>query len=141
MAGSLISNSDAAVSVATSALRAQQSRMRVIAENIANADSIATTPGGDPYQRQVPVFEPQTTDDGGKGVRMAGIRPDQAAFHTEYNPSAPGADAKGYLKTPNVDPLTEAMDLKEAQRAYESNLNVIQAMNAMQMRTLDIIKK
>ncbi len=136
-----ISNSDAAVSVATSALRAQQSRMRVIAENIANSDSVATTPGGDPYQRQVPVFTPATTSDGGKGVRMAAVRPDPTAFHTEYNPTAPGADDSGYLKTPNVDPLTEAMDLKEAQRAYEANLNVIQAMNSMQMRTLDLIKK
>jgi len=141
MASSLISNSDAAVSIANSALRAQQQRMRVIAENIANSDSTATTPGGDPYQRQVPVFEPHTTDDGGQGVRMAGVRADTAAFHSEYNPSAPGADAKGYLKTSNVDPLTEAMDLKEAQRAYESNLNVIQAMNSIEMRTLDIIKK
>ncbi len=136
-----ISNNDAAVSAATSALRAQQARMRVISENIANSDSVATGPGSSPYQRQVPVFEPFITEDGGKGVRMATVRPDGTPFHTEYNPSAPGADASGYLKTPNVDPLTEAMDLKEAQRAYESNLNVIQAMNSMQMRTLDLIKK
>ncbi|MGC1302631.1 MAG: flagellar basal body rod protein FlgC [Caulobacteraceae bacterium] len=136
-----ISNSDAAISIANSALRAQQARMRIIAENIANSDSIATTPGGTPYQRQVPVFQPATTDDGGKGVRMVGVRPDGTPFHREYNPSAPGADAQGYLMTPNVDPLTEGMDLKEAQRAYEANLNVIQAMNSMESRTLDLIKK
>jgi flagellar basal-body rod protein FlgC len=136
-----ISNADAAISAATSALRAQQSRMRVVAENIANSDSIATTPGQDPYRRQVPVFEPTMTADGGKGVRMAQVRPDPSAFHTEYNPGSPGADASGYVRTPNVDPLTEAMDLKEAQRAYEANLNVIQTVNAMETRTLDIIKK
>jgi flagellar basal-body rod protein FlgC len=136
-----ISNADAAISAATSALRAQQSRMRVVAENIANSDSIATQQGQDPYQRQVPVFEPVVTADGAKGVRMTSIRPDPSAFHTEYSPGAPGADANGYVRTPNVDPLTEAMDLKEAQRAYEANLNVIQTVNAMQTRTLDIIKK
>ena len=115
--------------------------MRIIAENIANADSGATTPGGDPYQRQMPVFEPHATEQGGMGVRMSGVRPDSSAFHTEFNPSAPGADAKGYVKMPNVDSLTEAMDMKEAQRAYDANLNMIETARAMQMRTLDIIKK
>jgi flagellar basal-body rod protein FlgC len=131
----------ATVAVSTSALQAQQARMRIIAENIANADSGATTPGGDPYQRQMPVFEPHVTDEGGNGVRMSGTRPDPSAFHTEFNPGAPGADAKGYVKMPNVDPLTEAMDMKEAQRAYDANLNMIETARAMQMRTLDIIKK
>ena len=135
------SASGATISVATSALKAQQARMRVIAENIANADSGATTPGGDPYQRQMPVFEPQMQDEGGRGVRLARVQPDSTAFHTEYNPSAPGADAKGFVKMPNVDPLTEAMDMKEAQRAYDANLNMIETARAMQMRTLDIIKK
>ncbi len=135
------STSAATIAVATSALKAQQARMRVIAENIANADSAATTPGGDPYQRQMPVFEPQVTDQGGRGVHLARVQMDQAAFHTEYNPSAPGADAKGMVKMPNVDPLTEAMDMKEAQRAYDANLNMIESARAMQMRTLDLIKK
>ena len=133
--------SAATISVATSALKAQQARMRVIAENIANADSGATTAGGDPYQRQMPVFEPQMTDEGGRGVHLARVQLDGAAFHTEYNPSAPGADAKGMVKMPNVDPLTEAMDMKEAQRAYDANLNMIEAARTMQMRTLDLIKK
>ena len=135
------STAAATVSVATSALRAQQARMRIIAENIANADSGATTPGGDPYQRQVPVFEPDMQEGGGRGVKLARVQPDATAFHTEYNPSAPGADAKGYVKMPNVDPLTEAMDMKEAQRAYDANLNMIETARAMQMRTLDIIRK
>ena len=135
------STSAATISVATSALKAQQARMRVIAENIANADSGATTPGGDPYQRQMPVFEPQMTDSGGRGVHMARVQADSTAFHTEYIPSAPGADAKGMVKMPNVDALTEAMDMKEAQRAYDANLNMIESARAMQMRTLDLIKK
>ena len=135
------STAGATISVATSALRAQQARMRVIAENIANADSAATTPGGDPYQRQVPVFEPDMQAGGGRGVHMARVQPDASAFKSEFNPGAPGADAKGYVKMPNVDPLTEAMDMKEAQRAYDANLNMIETARAMQMRTLDIIKK
>ncbi len=129
------------MAVAASALRAQQARMRVIAENIANADSGSTTPGGDPYQRQVAVFQPQHVADGAIGVKMTGVRPDASAFHTEYNPGAPGADARGYVKTSNVDTLVEAMDMREAQRAYEASLNVIEAVRATQMRTLDIIKK
>jgi flagellar basal-body rod protein FlgC len=137
----IASPSGATIAVATSALRAQQARMRVIAENIANADSAATTPGGDPYQRQIPVFEPDTQGGGGRGVRMARVLPDASGFKSEYNPSAPGADAKGYVRMPNVDPLTEAMDMKEAQRAYDANLNMIETARAMQMRTLDIIKK
>ena len=79
-------------------------------------------------------------EDGGNGVKMVGVRPDTTAFHTEYNPGNPAADAKGYVKTSNVDPLIEAMDMKEAQRAYEANLNVIETVRSMQMRTLDIIK-
>ncbi len=129
-----------AMAVAASALRAQQARMRVIAENLANADSTSRTAGGDPYRRQVPVFEPQTMD-GAQGVRMARVMRDQSDFKTEYAPGHPGADAKGYLKLPNVDPLVEALDMREAQRAYEANLNVIETARAMDLRTLDLLKK
>ena len=129
-----------AMSVAASALRAQQSRMRVIAENIANAESTARTPGGDPYRRQVPVFTPIRTD-GGQGVRVARVEPDRKDFRNVYDPGHPSADAAGYVKLPNVDTLVEALDMKEAQRAYEANLNVIETARAMEMRTLDILKK
>jgi flagellar basal-body rod protein FlgC len=132
--------SSAAMNIAASGLRAQQARMRVIAENIANSDSTATTPGGDPYRRQNPVFQPQAVP-GGNGVAMTGIIPDQADFKKEYNPGNPAADAQGYVKTPNVDPLTEALDMKQAQRAYEANLNVIETARSMQTRTLDLLKR
>ena len=133
--------SGATMAVAASALKAQQARMRVIAENIANAASMPTSPGADPYQRQVPVFEPDKVDADSLGVKMTGVRPDETPFHVEYSPGAPAADAKGYVKTPNVDTLVEALDMKEAQRAYEANLNVIETVRTMQMRTLDIISK
>lgn len=128
------------MAVAASALRAQQSRMRVIAENIANAESTAPVAGGDPYRRQVPVFRAQQMD-GATGVVLAEVRPDQGDFRLEYDPSHPAANAEGYVKRPNVDTLIEAMDMREAQRAYEANLNVIETARAMEQRTLDLLKK
>jgi len=130
----------AAQTIAASALRAEQGRMRIIAENIANANSTSRTAGGDPYRRQVPVFRPVQVD-GGQGVKMVKVEPDQTAFKTEYEPGHPSADAKGYVKMPNVDPLVEALDMREAQRAYEANLNVIETARAMDMRTLDLLRK
>ena len=126
--------------IAVSALRAQQARMRIIAENLANANSTSRTPGGDPYRRQAPVFLP-TQVAGGTGVKMARVAPDTSDFKSEYEPGNPSADAQGYVKLPNVNSLIEAMDMRQAQRAYEANLNVIETARAMDMRTLDILKK
>ena len=132
--------SSATMAIAASALRAQQARMRIIAENLANSDSTARTAGGDPYRRQIPVFQPKPVD-GGEGVSMVRVSPDQSDFRTEYAPGHPGADTKGYVKLPNVDPLIEALDMREAQRAYEANLNVIETARAMDSRTLDLLRK
>ncbi|HEY0438381.1 MAG TPA: flagellar basal body rod protein FlgC [Phenylobacterium sp.] len=129
-----------AQAIAVSALRAQQARMRIIAENLANANSTSKTPGGDPYRRQAPVFQP-TPIAGGTGVKMVRVDPDKTPFSSTYEPGNPSADAKGYVKTPNVDPLIEAMDMREAQRAYEANLNVIETARAMDSRTLDLLKR
>ncbi|HEY1426773.1 MAG TPA: flagellar basal body rod protein FlgC [Caulobacteraceae bacterium] len=133
--------SNLAMAVAATALQAQQARMRVIAENLANADSTAQTPGGDPYRRQVPVFTPKPVGGGGQGVAMGRVVADQSDFTTEYAPGHPGADAKGYVKLPNVDPLMEALDMQEAQRAYQANLNVIETARAMDASTLNILTK
>ncbi len=135
------SMSGVAQAIAASALRAQQARMRIIAENLANANSTSRTPGGDPYRRQAPVFEPTRTAQGGQGVKMARVEPDRSEFRTEYNPGHPSADAQGYVKLPNVNSMVEAMDMREAQRAYEANLNVIETARAMETRTLDLLKK
>ena len=135
------STASSVMAVAASGLRAQQSRMRVIAENIANADSTAATPGGDPYRRRAPIFEPTRMPDGATGVAMTRVQEEDSAFRTEYAPTNPAANAKGYVKLPNVDPLIEALDMREAQRAYEANLNVIEAARSMQTRTLDLIKR
>ena len=129
-----------AMAVASSALKAQQSRMRIIAENIANAESTAREAGGTPYRRQIPVFEARNVN-GATGVAMAEVRPDQRDFRQDYDPSHPAANAEGYVLRPNVDTLIEAMDMREAQRAYEANLNVIETARTMASRTLDILKR
>lgn len=129
------------MSIATSGLRAQSGRMRVISENIANADSTASTAGGDPYRRKVPTFTStldRTLD--AKVVGLGKIAPDQTAFRVKYDPSNPAADASGNVKYPNVNPLVEMTDLRDAQRSYEANLNIIGATRRMLQRTLDILK-
>jgi len=131
---------NAAQPIAATALRAEQARMRIIAENIANANSTSRTPGGDPYRRQVPVFEPMRID-AGQGVEMVRVTPDKSDFKVEYDPGHPSADAEGYVKLPNVNTLIESLDMKAAQRAYEANLTVIETARAMQLRTLDLIRK
>ena len=132
--------SGVAQAVAVSALRAQQSRMRIIAENLANANSTSQTAGGDPYRRQTPIFEP-TKIAGAQGVTMARVEPDQTAFRVIHDPGHPAADAQGYVKLPNVNGLVEALDMREAQRAYEANLNVIETSRAMEQRTIDLLKR
>ena len=129
------------MSIATSGLRAQAGRMRVLSENIANADSTAQTAGGDPYRRKVPSFSSaldRTLD--AKVVTLGKIRPDQSAFRIKYEPSNPAADASGNVKYPNVNPVVEMTDMREAQRSYEANLNIISATRRMIQRTLDILK-
>ena len=133
---------NSAMAVAAGALKAQQSRMRIIAENIANADSTARVPGGDPYQRKIVTFEDKLNREIGAHTVTLG-RPvrDNAEFGLKYMPGHPGADENGYVKTPNVNGMIEAMDMREAQRAYEANLNVIETARAMDARILDLLKK
>ena len=127
--------------IAASGMRAQSSRMRTIAENLANASSTAQTPGGDPYRRKVPTFSSaldRALD--AQVVTLGKIRPDRSDFHVKYEPNNPAADAAGNVKYPNVNPLVEMTDMREAQRSYEANLNIISATRRMIQRTLDILK-
>ena len=129
------------MSIATSGLRAQAGRMRVISENIANADSTAATSGGDPYRRKVPTFSSELDRSlDAKTVALGRIRPDPSAFRIKHDPGNPAADAAGNVKYPNVNPLVEMTDMREAQRSYEANLNIISATRRMIQRTLDILK-
>jgi flagellar basal-body rod protein FlgC len=127
--------------IATSGLRAQAGRMRVISENIANADSTAPTAGGDPYRRKVPTFSSELDRAlDARVVTLGKIRPDQTAFNVKHDPGNPAADAAGNVKYPNVNPLVEMTDMRDAQRSYEANLNIIHATRTMIQRTLDILK-
>jgi flagellar basal-body rod protein FlgC len=131
---------DGASAIAASALRAQQARMRVIAENMANSDSTATTPGGAPYRRQVPVFSVLKLD-GGNGVQMSSVAPDPSAFGKVYEPGHPSADKSGYVLLSNVNGLIESLDMRSAMRAYEANISVLENQDAMEKRTLDLLKR
>jgi flagellar basal-body rod protein FlgC len=129
------------MAIAASGLRAQAGRMRVISENIANSDSTAQRAGGDPYRRKIPTFTSQldrTLD--ARVVALGPVRTDPTDFHIKYEPGHPAADAAGNVKHPNVNPLVEMTDLRDAQRSYEANINIIGATRRMIARTLDILR-
>jgi flagellar basal-body rod protein FlgC len=129
------------IQVAVSGLKAQSGRMRVISENIANADSVPRNPNVDPYRRKVPTFERRFDRElQAETVRMGKIARDQSAFNTKLEPGHPAADRNGYVKTPNVNSTIESMDLREAQRSYEANLNVVTSTRRMIQRTLELLR-
>jgi flagellar basal-body rod protein FlgC len=129
------------IAVAASGLKAQSGRMRVIAENIANADSTGDRPGADPYRRKIATFTRHLDRElDASVVGLGRVRPDGSAFRTRLEPGHPAADGNGEVKLPNVDSLVETMDMREAQRSYEANLNLITATRRMITRTLDILR-
>ena len=128
--------------VAASGMRAQSSRMRTIAENIANANSTAPTAQSDPYRRKIPTMTSSFDRELNATVVESG-RPvqDNSDFRSQYDPGNPVADAKGYVKLPNVNSLVEIMDMREAQQSYEANVNVLDASKTMLVRTIDLLNK
>jgi flagellar basal-body rod protein FlgC len=130
-----------ALQVSAAGMRAQGVRIRVISENIANADSLATQPGGLPYQRKTVSFSEQLNRSLGiETVRVSRISNDTTPFEKRYDPHNPAADSNGYVLVPNVNPLIEMVDMQEAQRSYEANLNVLQASRSMLRQTVDLLK-
>ena len=129
------------IAIAASGLRAQAGRMRTIAENIANADSSATVPGGDPYRRKIPTFRNEVDRAlDARVVAFNGAKPDPSQFRLKFEPGHPSADANGNVKYPNVNSLIEMTDMREAQRSYEANINVIGASRRMIQRTIEILR-
>jgi flagellar basal-body rod protein FlgC len=129
------------IAIAASGLRAQAGRMRIISENIANSDSTAPSPGAEPYRRKIPTFQSEmdrTID--AQLVTLGRVKTDPSDFRIKHEPGHPAADENGNVKYPNVNSLVEMMDLREAQRSYEANINVIGASRRMIARTLDILK-
>lgn len=130
-----------AMGLAAMGMKAQGTRMRVISENLANSDTTATEPGGDPYRRQMVTFKnmlnrrTDTTE-----VKVDKIIKDKADFRLKYDPAHPAADEKGYVKMPNINTMVEMMDMKEAQRSYEANLGIIDMSRSMLMRTIDLLR-
>ena len=129
------------LAVAASGLRAQVGRMRIISENIANADSTAQVAGGDPYRRRIVTFNSELDRAlDAHVVKLGRVESDKSDFLVKHEPGNPAADASGNVKYPNVNALVEMTDLRDAQRSYEANLNVITATRRMLQRTLDILK-
>lgn len=130
-----------AIGVAAAGLKAQAGRMRIISENIANADSTARTPGGDPYRRKVPTLKASFDDElAAQVVTLGRVERDRSDFRVKHDPGSPLADAKGNVMMPNVNSLIEQTDMREAQRSYEANLNMVGAARRMIARTLDILR-
>ena len=137
MAGDLSISAD----IAASGMKAQAGRLKVISQNMANVDSISAEPGGEPYRRQVVSFENYVDKDtGAQKVRVDKIVKDMSPFEKKYEPNHPAADAQGYVSLPNVNPLIEMMDMKEAQRVYDANLNMLKTAREMSSSVLDVLK-
>jgi flagellar basal-body rod protein FlgC len=129
------------IAIAASGLRAQAGRMRIISENIANADSTASSAGAEPYRRRMTTFKSEMDRAlDAQIVALGGIKTDPSEFRVKHQPGHPAADANGNVKYPNVNSLVEMTDLREAQRSYEANINVISASRRMIQRTIEILK-
>ena len=130
-----------AMEVSAAGMKAQGTRIKVIAENLANAESTAEAPGDLPYRRKVVTFKNELDRQAGVNkVRIAAIGVDRSDFVRKYDPGNPVSDQDGYVMMPNVNNLVETMDLQEAQRSYDANLSVIDAAKTMLSRTVDLLR-
>jgi flagellar basal-body rod protein FlgC len=127
--------------IAISGMKAQSQRLRVVSENLANADSMAQTPEGLPYRRKVVTFKNELDRATGvSSVKVDKVKADSSEFQRRYDPKHPAADRDGYVLAPNVNPLIEMMDMREAQRSYEANMNVISTSRSLLSRTIDMLR-
>jgi flagellar basal-body rod protein FlgC len=130
-----------AMRIATAGMRAQSARLQITAENLANAESTGLVAGEEPFRRKTVSFAPRR--DRASGLELVDVRRiglDRKPFELRYQPGHPAADVSGYVKYPNVNPLIELVDMREAQRSYEANLNAMQLAKAMVARTLDLLR-
>lgn len=131
----------ASLSISAAGMKAQGTRLRIVSENIANADSTATTPGGDPYRRKVVTFANQLDRAvGAQTVQVNRVTFDPSEFGFRHDPAHPAANAEGYVATPNVNALVELADMREAHRTYEANLRVQQTARSMLEQTIGLLR-
>lgn len=129
------------LAISTAGMQAQGERLRVVAENIANSDSTGKTAADTPYRRKMVVFQNVLNQELGiNTVKITKRTEDQSPFTMKYNPTHPAADAQGYVRYPNVNPIVEMMDMREARRGYEANLNVVEVSKAMLNQTINLLK-
>ena len=127
--------------ISASGMNAQSVRLRTIAENIANSESTSNSPGGDPYRRKLVTFKDVFDKTVGVNeVKIDKVTTDNSQFEKRYDPQNPGADKDGYVLMPNVNPLIEMMDMRQAQRSYEANLSVIDVTRSMASNTVNLLK-
>lgn len=132
---------DRALRISAAGMQAQSTRLRVVAENLANRDSTGQSPGADPYRRRTVTFENRLDRElGVPTVRVARVGTAQGDFPVRHDPSHPAADARGYVRMPNVDSLVETMDMREAQRSYTANLSVLEVTRGMLTRTIEALR-
>src|SRR5438552_13747746 len=128
--------------IAAAGLRAQSGRMRIIAENLANADSVSATGNGEPYRRRISTITSDFDRElNATVVKLGDPVADQADFRLQYDPGNPSADKQGYVRLPNVNALVEMMDMRDAQRSYEANMQVMEGARAMLTRTIDLLRR
>lgn len=130
-----------AMAISAMGMKAQGQRMRVVSENLANADTAPGTPNEQPYRRKVVTFK-NTLDKqlGVDTVKVDRIKQDNSDFRMKYDPHHPAADENGNVSLPNVNPLIEVMDMREAQRSYEANVGAIELSRQMMMKTIDLLR-
>jgi flagellar basal-body rod protein FlgC len=132
---------DKALSISAAGMGAQGTRLRVIAENLANTQTTGSTPGAEPYRRKTVTFANEMDNESGTPtVTVRSIGTDQSDLPLHYDPSHPAADTNGYVKMPNVNSFVEVMDMRDAQRSYEANLNVMSSTRSMLSRTIEMLK-
>jgi flagellar basal-body rod protein FlgC len=132
---------DRALRISAAGMAAQSTRLRVVAENLSNRDSTGESPGADPYRRRTVTFANRLDRAMGvEAVSVSRIGTAPGDFPTRFEPGHPAADARGYVKTPNVDSLVEVMDMREAQRSYSANLSVLETTRGMLTRAIEALR-
>ena len=131
-----------ALQISAFGMRAQSGRMRTIAENLANADSVSQSATGEPYRRKIPAMSSAFDRElNANVVQLIDPIPDQTEFRMQYDPGNPRADTAGYVKLPNVNALVEMMDMRDAQRSYEANIQALEGARSMLVRTVDLLRR